>query len=192
MKLVFATNNPHKLREVRQIAGERFEILSLSDIGCHEELPETGDTLFANSEQKAKYVKEHYGYDCFADDTGLMVKSLGGAPGVYSARYAGVTATPADNIEKLLAEMDGLQDRDASFKTVVTLCKGDGIVQFEGEVKGSITTSHYGTDGFGYDPIFRAKETGMTFANMTPEAKNEISHRGRAMRKLFDYLSKRD
>ena len=192
MKLVFATNNPHKLREVRQIAGERFEILSLSDIGCHEELPETGDTLFANSEQKAKYVKEHYGYDCFADDTGLMVKSLGGAPGVYSARYAGVTATPADNIEKLLAEMDGMQDRDASFKTVVTLCEGDGIVQFEGEVKGSITTSHDGTDGFGYDPIFRAKETGMTFANMTPEAKNEISHRGRAMRKLFDYLSKRD
>lgn len=192
MKLVFATNNPHKLREVRQIAGERFEILSLSDIGCHEELPETGDTLFANSEQKAKYVKEHYGYDCFADDTGLMVKSLGGAPGVYSARYAGVTATPADNIEKLLAEMDGMQDRDASFKTVVTLCEGDGIVQFEGEVKGSITTSHDGTDGFGYDPIFRARETGMTFAKMTPEAKNEISHRGRAMRKLFDYLSKRD
>ena len=192
MKLVFATNNVHKLREARQIAGDGIEILSLNDIGCHEELPETGDTITANSRQKANYVKDRYGFDCFADDTGLMVESLGGAPGVYSARYAGDEATPSENIRKLLSELEGKDDRNASFKTVVTLCIGGEEMQFEGEVEGEITRAHDGTDGFGYDPIFLARESGMTFARMTAEAKNAISHRGRAMRKLFQYLAERE
>ena len=188
MKLVFATNNAHKLSEAREIAGDRIEILSLSDIGCHEELPETGDTLAANSLQKASYVKEHYGYDCFADDTGLQVDSLNGAPGVYSARYAGPECTPADNIRKLLSTLGDEKKRDANFMTVITLCLGKETLQFEGKVEGEITMAPEGESGFGYDPVFLAKETGMTFAKMSAEAKNRISHRGRAMQKLFQYL----
>ena len=188
MKLVFATNNAHKLSEAREIAGDRIEILSLSDIGCHEELPETGDTLAANSLQKASYVKEHYGYDCFADDTGLQVDCLNGAPGVYSARYAGPECTPADNIRKLLSALRDEKKRDANFMTVITLCQGNETHQFEGKVEGEITMAPEGESGFGYDPVFLAKETGMTFARMSAEAKNRISHRGRAMQKLFQYL----
>lgn len=188
MKLVFATNNRHKLGEAREIAADKIEILSLADIGCHEELPETGETIEENSLQKAAYVKEHYGYDCFADDTGLMVDSLGGAPGVYSARYAGDDAKPSDNIRKLLKELEGEDNRDARFRTVVTLCLGDKTVQFAGEVEGSITREPEGDSGFGYDPVFKAKESGMTFAKMSAEAKNTISHRGRAMQKLFKSL----
>lgn len=192
MKIVFATNNPHKLSEARQMAGGRIEILSLADIGCHEELPETHPTIEGNSLQKAAYVHEHYGYDCFADDTGLIVDALEGAPGVMSARYAGEHCTSADNICKLLNALDGVKDEDrtARFRTVVTLCrKGEKPCQFEGLVEGRIATALHGEGGFGYDPIFVTLETGMRFADMTPEAKNAISHRGRAMRRLFDYIT---
>lgn len=189
MKIVFATNNAHKLREARQMAGGKLEILSLDDIGCHEELPETCDTIEGNSLQKASYVKEHYGYDCFADDTGLMVDALGGEPGVYSARYAGEQCSPADNIELLLRNMQGVSARKARFRTVVTLCRDNhDPVAFDGCVEGKIATEPHGDGGFGYDPIFIADESGLPFALMSPDDKNEISHRGRAMRHLFNYL----
>lgn len=189
-EIVFATNNKHKLTEARQIAGERLKILSLSDIGCHEEIPETSPTLEGNSLQKAQWIKERYGYDCFADDTGLMVDALDGRPGVYSARYAGEGCTPDDNIRKMLKEMEGVTDRGARFRTVVTLIM-DGVTrQFSGEVAGEITQEREGESGFGYDPIFKATESGKTFATMTPEAKNEISHRGRAMAQLYEFINK--
>lgn len=190
MKLVFATNNKHKLAEARQVAGDGIEILSLADIDCHEELPETCDTIEGNSRQKAEYVSRKYGYDCFSDDTGLFVDALDGAPGVYSARYAGEHCSPDDNIRKMLAEMEGKADRKARFRTVVTICKGEETLQFEGAVEGSIATDRCGSEGFGYDPIFIAEETGLRFAEMSAEDKNAISHRGRALRKLFDYLKK--
>ena len=192
MKIVFATNNAHKLGEARRLAGDRIEILSLADIGCHEELPETCDTIEGNSLQKAAYVKEHYGYDCFSDDTGLFVDALGGAPGVYSARYAGEHCSPADNIRRLLAEMEGKTNRNARFETVVTLC-ADGAepVSFSGRAEGKIATELHGEGGFGYDPVFISDEYGISFAEMDPETKNAISHRGRALRKLFDYLDKK-
>lgn len=188
MKIVFATNNSHKLREAKELAGDRIEILSLSDIGCHEDIPETCPDIEGNSLQKARYIKDKYGYDCFSDDTGLFVDALDGAPGVMSARYAGESCTPADNVRKLLKELDGKDNRKARFRTVVTLCQGDDSRQFEGCVEGSISLSPEGDGGFGYDPVFVADESGMSFATMTAEAKNEISHRGRAMRKLFEYL----
>lgn len=199
MKIVFATNNANKLREARKMADGRMEILSLADIGCHEDLPETCDTIEGNSLQKATYVKSRYGYDCFSDDTGLFVDALDGRPGVYSARYAGEQCSPDDNIEKMLGEMDGKEDRSARFRTVVTLCAGDDLIptfrhsghasmQFEGVVEGKIATGRHGDGGFGYDPIFIADESGISFAEMSPEEKNRISHRGRALRKLFDYL----
>lgn len=189
MKIVFATNNAHKLREARQLAGEGIEILSLADIDCREELPETCDTIEGNSRQKAAYVKEKYGYDCFADDTGLFVDALAGAPGVYSARYAGPGCTPTDNIVKLLEEMADKDDRKARFRTVVTLCDDSGCRQFEGSVEGCIAREPHGDGGFGYDPVFIPEETGVSFALMTAEAKNDISHRGRAMRSFFQYLT---
>lgn len=187
MELVFATNNIHKLEEARRIAGEGITIRSLADIGCHEELPETCDTIEGNSLQKALYVKEKYGFDCFSDDTGLFVDALGGAPGVYSARYAGEHCSPDDNISKLLEEMEGESDRRAAFRTVVTLVRGEKPYltdTFEGRVEGRIAERRHGDGGFGYDPIFIADETGISFAEMKPEEKNSISHRGRAMRKL--------
>ena len=188
MELVFATNNQHKLSEARQLAGDSITILSLSDIGCHEELPETSDTIEGNSRQKALYIKEKYGYNCFSDDTGLFVDALDGRPGVYSARYAGEHCSPEDNMHKLLREMDGLTSRGARFRTVATLCLDNAVEQFEGVVEGSIATEKSGSKGFGYDPIFIAEETGMKFAEMSAEDKNAISHRGRALRKLFDSL----
>lgn len=191
MKIVFATNNPHKLAEARGLAAGRMEILSLADIGCLEELPETCDTIEGNSRQKARYVKEKYGYDCFSDDTGLFVDALEGAPGVYSARYAGPHCSPSDNIDKLLGEMRGKTDRAARFRTVVTLAADGEPVSFEGAVEGSIATERHGDGGFGYDPIFIAAENGISFAEMMPGEKNAISHRGRALRKLFDYLAER-
>lgn len=171
------------------MAGDRIEILSLADIGCHDEIPETCPDIEGNSLQKASYIKEKYGYDCFSDDTGLFVDSLGGAPGVMSARYAGEDCNPADNIRKLLKEMKGIEDRSARFRTVVTLCSGEERRQFEGVVEGSISETPDGAGGFGYDPVFIAKESGISFASMSAEEKNEISHRGRAIRKLFDYLN---
>lgn len=190
MKIVFATNNAHKLDEARRLAGDGIDILSLKDIGCVEELPETGDTLEANSLQKAAYVKSRYGYDCFSDDTGLFVDALDGGPGVFTARYAGDHCSPDDNIDKLLAELDGVADRNARFRTVVTLCSAGSPepLQFEGVVEGSIASERRGNGGFGYDPVFIPVESGISFAEMSGEDKNAISHRGRALRKLFDYL----
>lgn len=187
-ELVFASNNPHKLSEIRRIAGDRFRILSLEEIGCHDDIPETSDTLAGNSLQKARWIKDKYGYDCFADDTGLVVEALDGAPGVMSARYAGPGCSPEDNMTLLLANMEGITERKAAFETVVTLILGDEVRQFTGRVEGEIATHRDGTSGFGYDPVFIATETGLTFASMDPDAKNAISHRGRAIRQLFDYL----
>lgn len=188
MRLVFATNNAHKLEEVRQILGDRFEVLSLNDIGCHDDIPETGDTFQDNALQKARFIKEHYGYDCFADDTGLEVKALNGAPGVHSARYAGDHDSEA-NMTKLLHELEKKSDRSAQFRTVVALILNGQEVLFEGIVTGQIATErHYGDGGFGYDPIFVPDGYTETFSQMSPECKNLISHRGRAVRKLADYL----
>lgn len=190
MEIVFATNNAHKLEEIRQIVGEDIRILSLRDIGCREEIPETSDTLRGNACQKAMYIKEHYGYDCFADDTGLMVDALGGEPGVRSARYApGEGHDSQANMKLLLKNMEGKEDRQAHFSTVIALLEGDRLTEFEGSVYGKITLEPRGDSGFGYDPIFAPDEAeGLTFAQMTAEAKNAISHRGRATAKLIDYL----
>lgn len=188
-ELVFASNNPHKLSEVRRIVGDRFRILSLADIGCHDDIPETAATLAGNSLLKASWVKEKYGYDCFADDTGLIVDALDGAPGVMSARYAGPECLPEDNMRRLLKEMEGIADRHAAFETVITLIVGDDVKQFTGRVEGRIATERDGCDGFGYDPVFIAEETGRTFASMDADAKNAISHRGRATRMLAAYLA---
>ncbi len=186
--LVFATNNAHKLDEVRSIVGHRMNILGLRDIGCNEDIPETADTLEGNALIKARYVKEHYGYDCFADDTGLEVDALGGAPGVYSARYAGPGHDSEANMRLLLANLDGIVDRRARFRTVIALIEGSEERQFEGIVEGSITTEPGGVGGFGYDPVFMPEGFGMTFAEMDADAKNAVSHRGRAMRSLMEYL----
>lgn len=189
-KLVFATNNLHKLSEARAIIGDSFQILSLSDIGCHDEIPETADTLAGNALIKARWVRDRYGYDCFADDTGLMVTALNDEPGVYSARYAGEQCSPDDNIEKLLSNLQGVTDRQARFATVIALCLNGEEHLFEGSVKGQIATERHGADGFGYDPIFIADESGISFAEMRPEDKNAISHRGRAMRAMQKFLNK--
>ncbi|MBD5357765.1 MAG: non-canonical purine NTP diphosphatase [Bacteroides sp.] len=187
-KIVFATNNPHKLEEARAVASDYLEILSLSEIGCHDDIPETAETLEGNALIKAHWVKDRYGYDCFADDTGLMVAALKGAPGVYSARYAGPECSPQDNIDLLLKNLKDVTDRDAKFATVIALIKDGKEHVFTGEVEGTIATEPHGEGGFGYDPIFIAKESGMAFAEMTQAAKNEISHRGRAMRKFMKFI----
>ncbi len=188
IKLVFATNNSHKLEEARAILGDAVEILPLESIGCHEDIPETADTCAGNALIKARWVKEKYGYDCFADDTGLMVEALDGGPGVMTARYAGDHCSPDDNIRKMLAELAGESNRNAYFMTVVALCLGENEYVFEGKVDGSIATERHGNGGFGYDPIFIAKESGLCFAEMSADQKNAISHRGRAMRKLADFI----
>lgn len=186
--LVFATNNKHKLEEARQILNGKFIVLSLADIDCHDEIPETADTLTGNALIKARWVKDRYGFDCFADDTGLSVDALGGAPGVYSARYAGPECTPADNIAKLLSEMEGKSDRKAHFSTVIALILNGEEHIFEGSVDGTIAKLESGDGGFGYDPVFIADETGISFAEMSADEKNAISHRGRAMRKMADFF----
>ncbi len=189
-ELVFATNNAHKLEEVRRMVGDRFLIRSLADIGCHDDIPETADTLAGNALIKARWVKEKYGYDCFADDTGLMVDALGGAPGVYTARFAGEHCTPDDNVTRLLQVMEDKTDRRARFSTVIALIL-DGREQImEGTVEGEISDSRRGGDGFGYDPVFIPEDTGLTFAQMGPDAKNAISHRGRAIACLLQALSR--
>lgn len=189
-KIVFATNNSHKLEEMRRIAGASCEILSLADIGCHDDIPETADTLEGNAEIKARWIKERYGFDCFADDTGLEVEALGGAPGVRSARYApGVGHDSKANMALLLENMKGIADRKARFRTVIALAKGDDMHLFEGIVDGSITEKPAGDSGFGYDPVFLPDGWSKTFAEATADEKNTVSHRSRACRKLLDYLN---
>lgn len=188
-EIVFATNNRHKLSELRAIVGDRLRILSLSDIGCHDDIPETADTLPGNALMKARYVKQHYGYDCFADDTGLMVDALDGAPGVYSARYAGPGHDSHANVELLLRNLQGVTDRRARFVTVIALLLNGEEHLFEGKVEGRILAEPHGDAGFGYDPIFQPDESDCSFACMSAEAKNAISHRGRATARLIEYLS---
>ena len=187
-EIVFATNNAHKLQEVRQIVGDSYKVLSLSDIDCHDDIPETADTLQGNALIKARWVKEKYGYDCFADDTGLMVDALDGGPGVHTARYAGLDCDPQKNVDKMLRELDGIADRNAHFSTVIALILNGEEHTFEGRVDGRIATSRSGSAGFGYDPIFIPQGYEVTFAEMSADDKNAISHRGRAMQKLIDHL----
>lgn len=187
-KIVFVTNNKHKLEEIRQIADGRIQILSLKDINCNEDIAETGTTLKENALIKAQYIFDKYGCDCFSDDTGLEVDALNGAPGVYSARYAGETCSPEDNIRKLLAELDGVSNRVARFRTVIAFIKNGEVHYFEGEIKGQIIDSKHGTFGFGYDPIFMPDGYTQTFAELGEVIKNRISHRGIATQKLFKYL----
>ncbi len=188
-KIVFATNNAHKLEEIRRIVGDSLAVLSLSDIGCNVDIPENEDTLEGNAMAKARYVKEHYGYDCFADDTGLEVEALGGAPGVHSARYApGTSHDSQANMARLLQEMKGEENRRARFRTVIALIQGSEETMVEGIVEGDILTEQQGESGFGYDPIFRPIESDLTFAQMSADEKNLISHRGRATAKLLKIL----
>lgn len=187
-EIVFATNNAHKLREIREITGPEWRVLSLADIGCSEDIPETADTLQGNAALKACYIRDKYGYDCFADDTGLIVDALDGAPGVYSARYAGPGHDSEANMKLLLENLRGVADRKARFTTVICLATASGELFFEGTVEGEITTERSGESGFGYDPVFRPEGFDRTFAEMTDDEKNAISHRGRATRRLLDYL----
>jgi XTP/dITP diphosphohydrolase len=188
MKLVFATNNKHKLEEVKKILPVSIELLTLDDIGCTEELPETGSTFEQNAAQKARYVHDKYGHDCFADDSGLEVAALHGRPGVYSARYSGPHGNAAENIAKLLGEMNQEKNRLAQFRTVIALMTGEATHFFTGEIKGAISTQQSGSNGFGYDPVFIPEGYDVTFASMPSEMKNEISHRAAAVQKLAAFL----
>lgn len=188
-RIVFATNNTHKLEEIRAIAGDRLEILSLADIGCHDDIPENEPTIEGNAIAKARWVRDRYGYDCFADDTGLMVDALGGEPGVHSARYAGPGHDSKANVDLLLSRLAGIADRKAHFTTVIALTEGDEVKVFEGRVDGEILTERDGEGGFGYDPVFRPEGYAESFASMTPEEKNAISHRGRATARLLEYFN---
>ena len=188
-KLVFATNNAHKLDEIRAILGDRVEVLSLKDIHCEADIPETADTLEGNAALKAEYIYKNYGLDCFADDTGLEVEVLGGAPGVYSARYAGGEGHDSEaNMKKLLVELKGKTNRKAQFRTAICLIEDGTEHLFEGVVKGEIIEKKRGCSGFGYDPVFVPEGYTETFAEMGNEEKNKISHRARATQKLCDYL----
>ena len=188
MKLVFATNNRHKLQEVRDIVGDRVEVLSLADIGCYDDIPETADTLQGNALIKARHIYEKYGFDCFADDTGLEVEALGGAPGVYSARYAGEDCDSEANMRKLLENLTGKSNRSAQFRTVIALIINGEEMLFNGIVKGTIATVKKGDSGFGYDPVFIPEGHSDSFAQMGSEMKNSMSHRFRATQQLGDYL----
>ena len=188
-KLVFASNNAHKLAEIRSILAGRVEVVSLSDIDCHDDIPETADTLEGNALIKARHIWEHYGLYCFADDTGLEVDALDGAPGVYSARFAGEKATFEDNISLLLERLKGVPaPRRAAFRTVIALFDEYGTHLFEGSVAGEITEERLGGQGFGYDPVFLPAGQTKTFAQLTESEKNSMSHRGRAIQKLVSYL----
>ncbi len=197
MRIVFATNNAHKLEEIRAILGHSHDILSLNDIQCHADIPETADTLEGNALQKARYVWEHYHLSVFADDTGLEVDALGGAPGVYSARYAGGAGHDSEaNMAKLLRELHGHTDRTARFRTVIALILADASDKgfsehlFEGKVEGRIATERQGSEGFGYDPLFVPDGYDESFAQLGTAVKNRISHRARAVARLTDFLSK--
>lgn len=188
MKIIFATNNTHKLREVQAVLGDGFRLLTPRDCGIAEELPETQTTLEGNARQKARYLYNHTGHDCFADDTGLEVEALGGAPGVHSARYATDGHDFAANNRLLLRNLEGKTDRRARFRTVICLILGGEEHLFEGIVEGRIIDQERGTAGFGYDPLFIPEGCDRTFAEMDAATKNALSHRGRAVRKLADYL----
>lgn len=188
MKIVFATNNKHKLDEIRKITQNSVEILSLSDIDCHDDIPETGVTLEDNALMKADYIKSKFGYDCFADDTGLEVDALNGAPGVYSARYAGEGCNSEDNMDKMLTELSGITNRNARFRTVIALTLNGENYFFEGIVNGTIIEERRGGEGFGYDPIFVPAGYDKTFAELGDDEKNKISHRAIATKKLVEKL----
>lgn len=188
MELVFATNNRHKLEELQTILGDHFNLLNLSDIGCNVEIPEEQPTLEGNARQKAFYIFEKYGYSCFADDTGLEIEALNGEPGVYSARYAGEAKDPQANMDKVLHKLEKINYRKARFRTVISLVINGNEKQFEGKVEGEITREKSGDSGFGYDPIFLPEGYKMTFAEMSMNEKNQISHRARAVQKLVEYL----
>ena len=190
-EIVFATNNAHKLSELRGIVGDKIRILSLADINCHDDIPETGETLEENSAQKVNYIYENYGKNCFADDTGLFVEALDGAPGVHTARYAGEHATSDDNVDLLLKNLEEKKNRRAYFKTIVSLIIDGKLFQFEGRIDGDITSKRIGTKGFGYDPVFRPDGYKKTFAQLGVEIKNKISHRAIASQKLVDFLLKK-
>jgi len=189
MKIVFATNNVNKLAEVQKMLPHSIQLLTLKDINCFEEIEETEKTLEGNAMLKANYITQHFGYSCFADDTGLEVDSLHGAPGVYSARYAGKENDSEKNMQKLLTELDHKSDRSAQFRTVVALNINNEQLLFEGACKGSILTEKSGKKGFGYDPILKPVGSASSFAEMTSEEKNTISHRGIAIRKLVEFLT---
>ena len=189
-KIVFATNNQHKLEELRAILSGNYQVLSLADIGFYEDIPETGETLAENASIKSQHIFNQFQIDCFSDDTGLEVDALDGRPGVYSARYAGENCTYAQNVDKLLDELKGRENRKARFKTVISLIIDQTEYQFEGRVEGAITKEKYGDKGFGYDPVFLPDGFKQTFAEMPAELKNKISHRGKAVAKLVEFLNK--
>ena len=188
MELVFATNNKHKLEEIQDLLGDKIKLVSLKDIGCKDEIPEDYDTLEENASQKANYIFNKYNVNCFADDTGLEIEYLNDEPGVLSARYAGDHKSSEDNIRKVLNALNGVENRKARFRTVISLIIDGKEYFFEGIVNGEILTEKFGADGFGYDPIFKPEGNDKSFAQMLLSEKNKISHRGRATQKLVDYL----
>lgn len=188
MKIVFATHNAHKVSEVQAVLGSEYQLITATEAGITEEIPETQPTIEGNALQKARYVYEHTGLNCFADDTGLEVEALNGAPGVYSARYAGEHVSYADNNVLLLKNLAGCENRKARFRTVIALIVDGKEYLFEGRVEGTIATEPHGEGGFGYDPLFVPEGSQLTFAEMSSEAKNKISHRGRAVAKLVAFL----
>lgn len=191
MKIVFATNNNHKLKEIKEILGNEFRIVSLADIGCHADIPETADTLEGNASIKSRFIHDKYHLNCFADDTGLEVEALGGEPGVHSARYAEGTDHDSEaNMRKLLDKLDGNPNRKACFRTVISLFINDEEHLFEGRVEGRIATEKQGREGFGYDPIFIPDGYDKSFAELGEAIKNQISHRSRAVKQLAEYLKK--
>ena len=190
MQLVSATNNANKIKEIKQLLPSSINLLSLQDIKCNEDIPETSDTIKGNAIQKAEYVYKNYGYNCFADDTGLEVEALGGEPGVYSARYAGEQKNADDNMDLLLSKLHEKENRKARFITVIALIINGEVNCFQGIVEGTITKEKSGKEGFGYDPIFKPNGYNITFSEMNLDEKNKISHRGKAVRKLVDFLLK--
>jgi XTP/dITP diphosphohydrolase len=187
-RLVFATNNKHKLEEIKGILGQRLEILTLTDIGCTEEIPEQQNTIEGNASQKALFIYNKYGYDCFADDTGLEIDALQGEPGVYSARYAGEHCTFEDNVNLVLNRLAGIKDRHARFRTIIAFVERGNLLTFEGMIRGIITLGKHGSKGFGYDPVFQPSGYSKTFAEMTPDEKNAISHRALAVKAFTKHL----
>ncbi|MDO9152974.1 MAG: non-canonical purine NTP diphosphatase [Paludibacter sp.] len=187
-KLVFATNNTHKLDEIRAVLANDIEIISLAELNCFDDIPETGNTLEENALIKAKYINDKFGLDCFADDTGLEVDALGGEPGVFSARYAGENQNSQKNIKKLLWNLKDKNNRSARFRTVIAYIENENMLYFEGVIAGEIISETRGTSGFGYDPVFVPKGYSQTFAELGADEKNRISHRALAVKKLAEYL----